>query len=202
MKTFITIGLLLYVTALYAQNQSDYSIHQLKGGEYKKDTSYVYWLPYPQKNKHLLIQAYDSKMSHQSELSLDFKMKPGSRICAARSGVVIALRKDSDKGGLKDEYLSEGNYIIICHNDGTQANYWHLQKDGVLINVGDTVQKGQHIGYSGNTGYSAFAHLHFEVVPAGSSAAYRQYNQLPTRFYTKKGIRYLRPGKYYKCVHD
>lgn len=201
MKTIAIILLLLFPITLSAQNgQSDYSIPDLKGGQYKKDNSYIYWLPYPHRSKHLLIQGYDSKMSHKGELSLDFKMKPGSKICAARDGVVIALREDSDKGGLKDEYLSEGNYIIIQHSDGTQANYWHLQKDGVMVQLGDTVTKGQHIGLSGNTGYSAFPHLHFEVVPNGTPG-YRQFGQLPTRFVTKKGVRYLRPGRYYKAIH-
>jgi murein DD-endopeptidase MepM/ murein hydrolase activator NlpD len=201
MKTFIAICILLYAGVTHAQNQNNYSINQLKGGQYKEDNSYVYWLPFPHKAKYLLIQAYDSKMSHRGELALDFKMKVGSKVCAARPGIVVAIREDSDKGGLKNEYLSEGNYIIIQHSDGTQANYWHLKKDGVLINVGDTIQKGQHIGFSGNTGYSAFPHLHFEVVPGNSNTGYKNFNQLPTRFYTKKGIIYLRPGKYYKAIH-
>lgn len=196
----MTLLAMLCVAGSFAQ-QSDYSIRDLKGGRYAADTSYVYWLPYPPKAKYLLIQAYDSKMSHRGELALDFKMKTGSKVCAARGGVVVSMRKDSDRGGLKTEMLSEGNYIIIRHSDGTQANYWHFQKDGVVVNVGDTVQQGQHIGFSGNTGYSAFPHLHFEVVPGNSGYGYRQFGQLPTRFYTKKGIRYLRPGKYYKAVH-
>lgn len=200
MKTIIAICLLLCAGAAQAQEQSDYSIRQLKSGNYVKDNSYIYWLPYPPKAKYLLIQAYDSKMSHRGELALDFKMKTGSKVCAAREGVVIALRKDSDRGGLKDEYLSEGNYLVIRHSDGTQANYWHFQKDGVLVNVGDTVQKGQLVGLSGNTGYSAFPHLHFEVVPGTTNITYKNFGQLPTRFYTKKGVRYLRPGKYYKAI--
>jgi murein DD-endopeptidase MepM/ murein hydrolase activator NlpD len=185
------IFLQLLAGTVQAQQQSDYSIRGLKGGQYAKDTSYVYWLPYPHRAKYLLIQAYDSKLSHRGELALDFKMKVGSKVCAAREGVVVAMRKDSDRGGLKDEMLSEGNYIIIRHGDGTQANYWHFKKDGVLVNVGDTVQKGQPIGLSGNTGYSAFPHLHFEVVPGNSGYGYRNFSQLPTRFYTKKGIMYL-----------
>jgi murein DD-endopeptidase MepM/ murein hydrolase activator NlpD len=120
-------------------------------------------------------------------------MKKGTMVCAARSGVVIATREDSDKGGLKPEMLSEGNYVIIDHGDGTDARYWHLQKNGVLVNVGDTIQQGQVIAKSGNTGYSAFPHLHFEVVKQGKG-------QVPTRFKTKKGIKYLRPAKWHKSV--
>jgi murein DD-endopeptidase MepM/ murein hydrolase activator NlpD len=115
-----------------------------------------------------------------------------------REGVVIAARKDSDKGGLKDENLSDGNYISIQHSDGSVAHYWHFQKDGVIVNVGDTVQTGQWIGLSGNTGYSAFPHLHFEVQVYDATG---QYKQLATRFYTNEGVIYLRPGKFYKTRH-
>lgn len=173
---------------------SDKEISDLKAGRVKPDISPVYSLPFSKSSKFLLIQAYNSKMSHKNELSLDFKMKKGSKICAARAGVVTAIKKDSDVGGLKDEYLSQGNHIIIKHDDGGEAMYWHLKKDGVLVNVGDTVKQGQHIGYSGNTGYTAFPHLHFQVYD-------KDGKNIATKFKTKKGIIYLRPGKYYKAVY-
>jgi len=172
---------------------TDREIRDLKGGHVKPDFSPLYHLPFSKGSKFLLIQAYNSKMSHKNELSLDFKMKKGSKVCAARDGVVTAIKKDSDVGGLKDEYLSQGNHIIITHSDGSVAMYWHLQKDGVLVNVGDTVKQGQHIGYSGNTGYTAFPHLHFQVQDKNG-------NDIATRFLTKKGIIYLRPGKWYRGV--
>jgi len=174
---------------------TDKEIYDLKGGRVKPDNSFIYSLPYAKGSKFLLIQAYNSKMSHKNEISLDFKMKKGSKICAARAGVVTAVKADSDVGGLKDEYLSEGNHIIIKHNDGSEAMYWHLKKDGVLVAVGDTVTQGQHIGYSGNTGYTAFPHLHFQVFDAAGK-------NIATRFLTKKGIIYLRPGKYYRCIRN
>ncbi len=167
----------------------------LKEGKVKPDKSYIYYLPFAKGSKFLLIQAYNSSMSHAHELSLDFKMKRGSKICAARDGIVTAVKEDSEVGGLKDEYLSQGNHIIITHSDGSTAMYWHLQKDGVLVNEGDSIKKGQHIGYSGNTGYTAFPHLHFQVYA-------KDGKNIATRFYTKKGIIYLRPGKWYKQTHN
>lgn len=145
-----------------------------------------------------MIQAYDSKMSHKGEIALDFKIKKKTKVCAARDGVVISAREDSEDGGLKPENMSDGNYISIQHYDGSVAHYWHLIKDGVLINVGDTITKGQVIGLSGNTGYSAFPHLHFEVVGYNGSG---KYGQLPTRFNTNKGTVYLKPGNFYRAVH-
>ncbi|MBC7866010.1 MAG: M23 family metallopeptidase [Gloeobacteraceae cyanobacterium ES-bin-316] len=171
---------------------TDDRIHDLKAGRVQPDTSYIYSLPFSPKSKFLLIQAYNSKMSHAGELSLDFKMKPGSKIFAAREGVVESVKENSDQGGLKSEYMNDGNHIIIRHYDGSVAMYWHLQKDGVLINEGDSLQKGKHIGFSGNTGYSAFPHLHFQVQDASG-------RDVATRFYTKKGVRYLRPGKWYEA---
>jgi len=171
---------------------TDDRIHDLKAGRVNPDTSYVYALPFAANNKFLLIQAYNSKMSHAGELSLDFKMKKGTKICAAREGVVIATKKDSDRGGLKSEYMNDGNHIIIRHADGSIAMYWHLQQNGVMIRNGDRVIKGEHIGYSGNTGYSAFPHLHFQVQDANGS-------DIATRFKLKKRVKYLRPGKWYKA---
>lgn len=195
MKIFLFFTALWSISFSSVAQLTDREIYDLKAGRVKPDNSYIYYLPFAKGSKFLLIQAYNSKMSHTKELSLDFKMSKGSKICAARDGIVIATKKDSDVGGLKDEYLSQGNHIIISHNDGSTAMYWHLQKDGVVVNVGDTVTKGQLIGYSGNTGYTAFPHLHFQVQDKNG-------NDIATRFVTKKGIIYLRPSKYYKSVHE
>jgi murein DD-endopeptidase MepM/ murein hydrolase activator NlpD len=192
---FVCLFLLLPILTI---GQDQYSIHDLKAGKFTEDSSYIYRLPFGNRKKVFLVQAYESKMSHRGERALDFKVRKETKICAARDGVVIAARKDSDKGGLKPENLSDGNYISIRHADGSVANYWHLQKEGVVVDPGDTVKTGQWIGLSGNTGYSAFPHLHFEVQgydPAGN------YTQLPTRFYTNKGVRYLRPVKFYRAIH-
>jgi len=197
MKYFFVISISFFnVYCCLAQQQ--YSIQDLKSGKFIEDSSYIYSLPFENSKKVFLIQAYDSKMSHKGEIALDFKVKKRTKVCAAREGVVTGARGDSDEGGLKPENMSDGNYISIKHDDGSVAHYWHLVKNGALVNVGDTVVKGQVIGLSGNTGYSAFPHLHFEVIGYDGTGAYKQ---LPTRFTTNKGIIYLRPGKFYKAVH-
>lgn len=192
MKLFFS-SVLIFISLFSYSQLSDNEIRDLKAGRVNPDKSYVYSLPFSKGSKFLVIQAYNSKMSHTNEISLDFKMKKGSGICAARPGVVIALKEDSDEGGLNDEYLSKGNHIIIKHDDDSEAMYWHLQKGGVLVNIGDTVFRGQLIGYSGNTGYTAFPHLHFQVYD-------KDGKNIATRFDTKKGVLYLRPGKWYKHI--
>lgn len=187
-----------YFGASICFSQDQYSVRDLKNGKFKEDSSYIYTLPFQNKKKVFIVQGYESTFSHKGERSLDFKVKNGTKVCAARDGVVVALRKGSDRGGLKDENLSDGNFISIKHKDGSVAYYWHFQKDGVLVNIGDSIQTGQWIGLSGNTGYSAFPHLHFEVQGYDATG---QYKQLATRFYTNEGVIYLRPGRFYKTRH-
>jgi murein DD-endopeptidase MepM/ murein hydrolase activator NlpD len=191
---FILLFLLLPVAV---SSQQPYSVNDLKNGKFKEDSSYIYTLPFEHKKKIFLIQAYEGMFSHKGEKALDFKVKTGTKVCAARDGVVTSTRSNSEKGGLKPENISDGNYITIQHNDGSVAWYWHLQKDGALVRVGDSVKTGQWIGLSGNTGYSAFPHLHFEVQGRDAGG---NYTQLATRFYTQKGIIYLRPGKFYRTL--
>ena len=186
----------LFVHCCIAQH--DYSIRDLKSGKFIDDSSYIYSLPFENNKKIFLIQGYDSKMSHKDEYALDFKVKKKTKVCAARDGVVIGVRLDSDKGGLKPGNLSDGNYVSIRHHDGSIAHYWHLNKNGALVKIGDTITKGQVIGLSGNTGYSAFPHLHFEVIGNDGKG---NYKQLATRFTTNKGIVYLRPAHFYRVKH-
>lgn len=54
-----------------------------------------------------------------------------------------------------------GNLIKVDHGNGVVTYYAHLSSVGV--SVGQTVEKGQHIGNVGSTGNSTGPHLHFEV---------------------------------------
>lgn len=192
----LTCCFVFIITGCYvSKNPMRDEVKRLQKGKIKDDSSYVYGLPYEEGKSHLIVQGYFSSFTHRERAALDFKMKRGTKICAVRDGVVVRLKEDGDRGGLKRKYRPYGNYVIIQHADSSRAGYWHLQKDGVLVNVGDTVKKGQVIGISGKTGYTAFPHLHFIV---WSSDATRQWRQVPTRFKTSKGIKYLRPLRKYR----
>ena len=141
------------------------------------------------------MQGYFGIFSHKERAALDFKMKRATNILAVRDGVVTRVKEDGAKGGWNKKYRSQGNNIVIQHSDNSRSGYWHLQKDGVLVNVGDTIKKGQVIGLSGKTGYSSTPHLHFLVWYFGPN---RQWQQVPTRFQTSKGVMYLRPMRRYK----
>ena len=195
MKSVVLLILLLWHQLMFFQTNSvpTKDLKETVGDEY----SFAYSLPYQKGKSFLLIQAYQSKLfSHKGEFALDFKMKRGTKICAARSGVVVEVKEDSKKGGIALKYLAEGNHMIIKHDDGSYGNYWHLKYNGALVSVGDTIRQGQIIGQAGKTGYAAFSHLHFEVTGEYSPGQ----NQIPTQFITKKGKRYLKPLHRYTCI--
>jgi murein DD-endopeptidase MepM/ murein hydrolase activator NlpD len=185
------------VSCAVSKNPQRKEIKQLQKGKIKDDTSYVYTLPFESGKAHLLVQGYFGKYSHKERAALDFKMKKGTKILAARDGVVTRVKEDEDKGGLNKKYHRQGNNIIIQHNDNSRSGYWHMQKNGVLVNVGDTVKKGQVIALSGNTGYTAFPHLHFIAWKFNDKG---QWQQIATRFQTKKGVKYVRPWKWYRSM--
>lgn len=191
--SFILIFFLLAGCSV-SKNPLRKEIKQLQKGVIKDDTSYVYGIPFAEDKAHFLAQGYFGKYSHKERAALDFKMKRGTKILAARDGVVTRVKEDGDRGGWNRKYRSYGNNVIITHADNSRAGYWHLQKDGALVKVGDTVKKGQVIALSGNTGLTAFPHLHFIVWTSKGG----QWQQVPTRFETSKGIKYLKPWKWYR----
>ena len=126
-------------------------------------------------------------------------MKRGTKILAARDGIVVRVKQDGNKGGLNKKYRPYGNNIVVQHADGSRAGYWHLQYNGALVDIGDSVTKGQVIAFSGKTGYTALPHLHFLVWSFNRRG---EWQQIPTRFQTSKGIKYLRPLRKYRSTNQ
>lgn len=195
MKTVIAILWIFIAGCSVSNNPLRREIKQLQKGELRDDTSYIYALPYENGRTHRLVQGYFGPFSHKERAALDFKMKRGTPITAARDGVVVRVKEDGDRGGWNRKYRPYGNNIIIQHNDGSRAGYWHLQHNGALVNVGDSVRKGQVIALSGKTGYAAIPHLHFLVWTYDNN---RQWRQVATRFETSRGTKYLRSWKKYR----
>lgn len=127
------------------------------------DKDYVYWLPFETGKTQLIFQGYRGKLSHQEADALDFDLKTGEKIYAAREGLAVEVVENNTKNCPDISCAKFNNRIIIMHSDGTFAEYSHLKFGGAEVNAGDEIEKGQFIGYSGNTGYSTGPHLHFSV---------------------------------------
>ncbi|MDD5795624.1 MAG: peptidoglycan DD-metalloendopeptidase family protein [Oscillospiraceae bacterium] len=78
----------------------------------------------------------------------------GLPIVAAQDGTVVNVNRTDNWGS------GWGYYLMIDHGGSFATLYAHCSV--IVAEVGDTVKKGQVIGYIGNTGRSYGAHLHFE----------------------------------------
>lgn len=88
----------------------------------------------------------------------------GSPIYAARAGVVTVTETSCANHGSYRNTCggTYGNHVIINHGDRYYTMYAHLLQN-VAVNPGDTVKRGQVIGYMGSSGSSTGVHLHFGI---------------------------------------
>ena len=160
----------------------------------KHNDAYAYLLPYKSSRPHKLMQGYFGTFSHEETHALDFEMPEGTEIVAAREGIVTEIKEDSSVGGASAEYMSQGNFVMVYHDDGTFGSYFHLKKNGALVIPGQQVKRGDVIGLSGNTGWSSAPHLHFEVLLPSSDSK----RTVPTKFVLRNGsTEELQEGKSY-----
>ncbi len=68
---------------------------------------------------------------------------------------------DTGKVTIASRNSSQGNYVTISHGNGITTTYAHMTK--YVVKTGQTVTKGQIIGYTGATGVANGPHLHFEI---------------------------------------
>lgn len=151
----------------------------------RHDDSYIYQLPYAPGNKFKVTQGYNGRFSHtgSNQYAIDWDMPEGTLVHAARAGVVVRVKDDSDKGGATIDYDRYNNYVLIRHEDGTLGHYCHLQKGGCMVKVGQTVAAGDVIAHSGNTGFSSGPHLHFCVFRTKDG---RSRVSIPVKFHTNQ----------------
>jgi murein DD-endopeptidase MepM/ murein hydrolase activator NlpD len=76
--------------------------------------------------------------------------------------MVVSNLADNPIGETDSENLA-GNYISIDIGNNRFVILAHLQKESVLVNVGDSVHAGQRIAKCGNSGNTSQPHLHLQV---------------------------------------
>jgi murein DD-endopeptidase MepM/ murein hydrolase activator NlpD len=95
----------------------------------------------------------------------DFAVPAGTPVYAPAAGVVV----------LAEPLTVRGNGIVIDHGWGVFTGYYHLSK--IEVEVGQTVQPGDEIALSGNTGLSTGAHLHWDMRIRGLNVNPMQFTQ-------------------------
>jgi len=164
------------------------------------DDDHLYRLPYADGRSYRVLQGFGSRFSHHGseQYAVDFMMPVGTPVHAARGGIVARVVESYDKGCWDDGCGEFANFIVIMHEDGTTGEYYHLQKNGALVEVGDKIIAGQEIGLSGNTGHTTMPHLHFAVYHATRGA---RTQSIPINFISSEGVVYRpRSGHHYFAV--
>ena len=88
---------------------------------------------------------------------LDFRASHGTPIYAATDGTVNYAGRN---GGY-------GNFVRIRHAGGLSTGYAHMSR--IAVRNGESVSRGQVIGYVGSTGLSTGPHLHYEMYRNGQT---------------------------------
>jgi murein DD-endopeptidase MepM/ murein hydrolase activator NlpD len=135
--------------------------------------------PVSNKNLNRIASGYGYRIDplykdYRLHAGLDFTAPSGTPIYATADGVVQAAGFNSD---------GYGNKVVINHGYGYQTLYGHMVR--VKAKVGQTVKRGEVIGYIGSTGKSTGPHCHYEVIKRGAKVdpVYYFYNDLtPAQF--------------------
>ncbi len=127
-------------------------------------TPAFHWPAYGPVSAGFMNAAY-KKIFGVPHLGQDIVVPQGSPVYAAADGVVFLVRD----GGLKGY-----SYILIGHRDGYATLYGHISQ--ALVSAGQEVVAGQNIALSGGKPgthgagpMTTAAHLHFEVIRAGTN---------------------------------
>lgn len=98
--------------------------------------------------------------------AIDFDMQVGTPVLSSAGGTIQFEGYDST-GAIQ---------VRIDHGGDRCTQYVHLSR--TVINSGQTVDRGQLIGYSGNTGLSSGPHLHFNMVYCSTQRSREVVNTL------------------------
>lgn len=100
------------------------------------------------------LKSYIRSQGIHGKNAVDLAASIGTKTVAVAKGRVLVARSSGYNGGY-------GRMIVIAHDNNIQTLYAHLSE--VYVTSGATVEQGQVIGATGNSGRSTGPHLHIEV---------------------------------------
>lgn len=139
------------------EDRIDYLAHRPTGWPaWGPITSYFGWRPSP------------FGWGGDNHPGIDIGVRVGTPVEATADGTVVFTGWSGDYGKL----------VVVDHGYGFRSYYGHLSS--FEVQVGDKVQRGQILAYSGNTGLSTGPHLHYEIRLWGTATDPEPYLQPPS----------------------
>lgn len=146
------------VTTVDTSNHANGSNQNLSSGNaLYLNSDAVLNMTYPAPNNYSVSQEFGHYRNGGTHTGIDYPCQVGSKIVAAQKGIVVTVKKLN---------YSYGYYVMIYHgtdSKGRKIVTLYAHNSAILVNVGQTVSKGQQIAKSGNTGNSTGPHCHFEI---------------------------------------
>ena len=134
----------------------------------------LYSLPLKREEFMLVTSPFGNRrdpMNHnntQFHKGIDISCKNETLLATENNGKVVGVNHNANTGG--------GKSVTIEYNreDGSKVQATYMHMSSIDVKVGDTVNAGQKIGVSGNTGTRTTGpHLHFEVKTIASDGTKR-----------------------------
>jgi hypothetical protein len=94
---------------------------------------------------------------------MDFTAPTGTDIFATGNGIVKEVGRNA----------GYGNIVLLDHGYGYETMYGHLSR--INVKIGQTVNRGDVIGFVGSSGASTAPHLHYEVMKNGQKVNPQNY---------------------------
>ncbi len=128
----------------------------------------------PDTTPWLCTQTRGGSLTHFAHPStyhaVDFRCPVGTPVVSVFCGTVVEVNSSSSSTGIHVNNLFDFNSIMIKKSTSDEdseetlfAEYVHISREGVMVSVGDEVEKGQIICLSGEAGFCPEPHLHFQV---------------------------------------
>ena len=142
----------------YAQQLAELERQQQQNNNNVNMTSGNWYWPLP--GRYKISSLFGSRIDpingrRDNHTGTDIPAPGGTPIYAAQDGIVTTVNRNENAS-------SYGYYCIISHGNGYATLYAH-QCQVPPVTEGQTVSKGQVIGYVGTTGRSTGNHLHYEL---------------------------------------
>ena len=112
-------------------------------------------LPFAPNAQVTSLNNYKQQREKHVHAGEDLPVPEGTKIQTPARGKVVRVQDDGDKG--------YGQFVDVLGEDGKLYRYAHLTRKGVYVQAGQTVEPGEVLAKSGNTGGSEGPHLHFEI---------------------------------------
>ncbi len=143
------------------------TVYSLGDPHAEHDAAALYRLPFGDGLRFRVTQAPGGAVhthhTPDTHDAIDFGMPAGTPVVAARAGRVMQVVQHHGEGRPDPSYLDKANLVRIVHDDGTWADYAHLQRASVRVRPGQRVEAGEFLALSGNSGFTFGPHLHFAV---------------------------------------